>query len=162
MKIRGLKQLSQRLEKAGQSGFRTEAAKWLEQAGTDFLDLVRDEIVRAGSIDTGSLLRSFKRGSEGNSWEIEKGGLTLEVGTELEYASFVNDGHWSGGKDEVRWIPGQWHGGRFQYDPGSSSGMALKRQWVKGTGYWEHALYIFERLFEKRLHERLQTWLNSL
>ncbi|MCY9390797.1 HK97 gp10 family phage protein, partial [Bacillus haynesii] len=66
------------------------------------------------------------------------------------------------GKDEVRWIPGQWHGGRFQYDPGSSSGMALKRQWVKGTGYWEHALYIFERLFEKRLHERLQTWLNSL
>ncbi|MCY7792314.1 HK97 gp10 family phage protein [Bacillus haynesii] len=162
MKIRGLKQLSQRLEKAGQSGFRTEAAKWLEQAGTDFLDLVRDEIVRAGSIDTGSLLRSFKRGSEGNSWEIEKGGLTLEVGTELEYASFENDGHWSGGKDEVRWIPGQWHGGRFQYDPGSSSGMALKRQWVKGTGYWEHALYIFERLFEKRLHERLQTWLNSL
>ncbi|MCY7754107.1 HK97 gp10 family phage protein [Bacillus haynesii] len=162
MKIKGLKQLSQTLEKAGQSGFRTEAAKWLEQAGTDFLDLVRDEIVRAGSIDTGSLLRSFKRGSEGNSWEIEKGGLTLEVGTELEYASFVNDGHWSGGKDEVRWIPGQWHGGRFQYDPGSSSGMALKRQWVKGTGYWEHALYIFERLFEKRLHERLQTWLNSL
>ncbi|MCY8074381.1 HK97 gp10 family phage protein [Bacillus haynesii] len=162
MKIKGLKQLSQTLEKAGQSGFRTEAAKWLEQAGTDFLNLVRDEIVRAGSIDTGSLLRSFKRGSEGNSWEIEKGGLTLEVGTELEYASFVNDGHWSGGKDEVRWIPGQWHGGRFQYDPGSSSGMALKRQWVKGTGYWEHALYIFERLFEKRLHERLQTWLNSL
>ncbi|MCY8008103.1 HK97 gp10 family phage protein [Bacillus haynesii] len=162
MKIKGLKQLSQTLEKAGQSGFRTEAAKWLEQAGTDFLDLVRDEIVRAGSIDTGSLLRSFKRGAEGNSWEIEKGGLTLEVGTELEYASFVNDGHWSDGKDEVRWIPGQWHGGRFQYDPGSSSGMALKRQWVKGTGYWEHALYIFERLFEKRLHERLQTWLNSL
>ncbi|MCI4127891.1 HK97 gp10 family phage protein [Bacillus haynesii] len=162
MKIKGLKQLSQTLEKAGQSGFRTEAVKWLEQAGTDFLDLVRDEIVRAGSIDTGSLLRSFKRGAEGNRWEIEKGGLTLEVGTELEYASFVNDGHWSGGKDEVRWIPGQWHGGRFQYDPGSSSGMALKRQWVKGTGYWEHALYIFERLFEKRLHERLQTWLNSL
>ncbi|MEC1449447.1 HK97 gp10 family phage protein [Bacillus haynesii] len=162
MKIKGLKQLSQTLEKAGQSGFRTEAAKWLEQAGTDFLDLVRDEIVRAGSIDAGSLLRSFKRGAEGNRWEIEKGGLTLEVGTELEYASFVNDGHWSGGKDEVRWIPGQWHGGWFQYDPGSSSGMALKRQWVKGTGYWEHALYIFERLFEKRLHERLQKWLNSL
>ncbi|MGE7200359.1 HK97 gp10 family phage protein [Bacillus haynesii] len=162
MKIKGLKQLSQTLEKAGQSGFRTEAAKWLEKAGTDFLDLVRDEIVRAGSIDTGSLLRSFKRGAEGNRWEIEKGGLTLEVGTELEYASFVNDGHWSGGKDEVRWIPGQWHGGRFQYDPGSSSGMALKRQWVKGTGYWEHALYIFQRLFEKRLHEKLQKWLNSL
>lgn len=62
MKIKGLKQLSQTLEKAGQSGFRNEAAKWLEQAGTDFLDLVCDEIVRAGSIDTGSLLRSFKRG----------------------------------------------------------------------------------------------------
>ncbi|WP_331837406.1 HK97 gp10 family phage protein [Bacillus paralicheniformis] len=162
MKIKGLKQLSRTLEKAGQSGFRTEAAKWLEQTGTDFLDLVRDEIVRAGSIDTGSLLRSFKRGAEGNIWEIEKGGLTLEVGTELEYASFVNDGHWTGGKEEVRWIPGQWHSSRFQYDPGSSSGMALKRQWVKGTGYWEHALYIFERLFEKRLNERLQTWLNSL
>ncbi|TWM32592.1 hypothetical protein CHCC14821_1144 [Bacillus paralicheniformis] len=162
MKIKGLKQLSQTLGKAGQSGFRTEAAKWLEEAGTDFLDLVRNEIVRAGSIDTGSLLHSFKRGAEGNRWEIEKGGLTLEVGTELEYASFVNDGHWTGGKDEVRWIPGQWHSGRFQYDPGSSSGMALKRRWVKGTGYWEHALYIFERLFEKRLHERLQTWLNSL
>ncbi|WP_330938134.1 HK97 gp10 family phage protein [Bacillus licheniformis] len=162
MKIKGLKQLSQTLEKAGQSGFRNEAAKWLEQAGTDFLDLVCDEIVRAGLIDTGSLLRSFKRGAEGNRWEIEKGGLTLEVGTELEYASFVNDGHWTGGKDEVRWVPGQWHGGRFQYDPGSSSGMALKRQWVKGTGYWEHALYIFERLFEKRLNERLQKWLNSL
>ena len=36
MKIKGLKQLSQTLEKAGQSGFRNEAAKWLEQAGTDF------------------------------------------------------------------------------------------------------------------------------
>ncbi|MEC1262509.1 HK97 gp10 family phage protein [Bacillus swezeyi] len=162
MKIKGLKQLSGALEKAGRGSFRKKAAEWLEQEGLDFLDLVRQEIMQAGSVDTGLLLRSFRRGADRNIWTMESGGLSLEIGTELDYASFVNDGHWMGGKEGVRWIPGRWQGGRFQYDPGSSKGMALKRQWIKGTGYWEHALYIFERLFEKRLDERLQTWLDSL
>lgn len=44
------------------------------------MDLVCDEIVRAGSIDTGSLLRSFKRGAEGNRWEIEKADSRLKSG----------------------------------------------------------------------------------
>ncbi|MFN2745826.1 MULTISPECIES: HK97 gp10 family phage protein [unclassified Bacillus (in: firmicutes)] len=162
MKITGLKQLSEALDEAASGGFQKQAAAWLEQAGLDFLELISREIIQAESVDTGRLLRSFRRGAEENIWIVESGGLSLELGTELEYASFVNDGHWTGAKDGIRWIPGRWQGGRFFYDPGSTAGMALKRKWVEGTGYWEHAFSIFARLFEERLSERLETWLDSL
>ena len=41
------------------------------------------------------LLNSFHKGSSGTVWELSDNGLTLEVGTNVEYASYANDAHWT-------------------------------------------------------------------
>lgn len=39
--------------------------------------------------------------------------------------------------------------------------MLLKFQWVDGSGFWDNALAIFERMFEKSLDRKLQEWLDE-
>ncbi|WP_063564827.1 HK97 gp10 family phage protein [Paenibacillus sp. O199] len=161
--IRGLDELISGLDRAANGGLRQEYAVWLDAMGFEFLELIQDEIIRTKTVDTRRLLNSFDRGDGDNVWSMSNGGLRLEVGTNLEYAQFVNDGHWTTKEGvQQRWVPGRWHGERFDYDPGASTGMMLRRQWIEGTHYWDTALMIFERLFERSLERRLQEWLDAL
>lgn len=127
MKIKGLSKLNASLKEAASGGFSRQAAKWLEQSGQDFLDMVQDELISSQSIDTERLFSSFQKGDADHIWIAESGGLSLEVGSNLEYASFVNDGRWTTEGDGVKWVPGYFQGARFVYDPASSTGMALKK-----------------------------------
>jgi hypothetical protein len=164
MKIKGLDELIKKLDKAANGGLRKEMTLWLEGMGMEFLDIVQDEIIRTKTVDTRNLLNSFKKGDGDNVWELKSGGLALHVGTNLDYASYVNDGHntisLDSGKDR-RWVPGYWEGDRFVYDPDAETGMLLKQQWVDGTGYWDHALVIFEKMFTKSLEKKVQQWLDT-
>jgi len=164
MKIKGLDELIKKLDKAANGGLRKEMTLWLEGMGMEFLDIVQDEIIRTKTVDTRNLLNSFKKGDGDNVWELKSGGLALHVGTNLDYASYVNDGHntisLDSGKDR-RWVPGYWEGDRFVYDPDAETGMLLKQQWVDGTHYWDHALAIFEKMFHKSLEKKVQTWLDK-
>ncbi|BDG79573.1 MULTISPECIES: HK97 gp10 family phage protein [Bacillus] len=162
MKIAGLKQLNASLKGAASGGFSREASRWLEECGQDFLEIVQSELISTQTIDTEKLLSSFQKGSEDNLWKIQSGGLSLEVGTQLEYASFLNDGHWTSKADDVRWVPGHFQGSRFNYDPASSTGMALKKKWIPGTSYWEHALLLYEQLFAKSMEHKLRQWLKKM
>jgi hypothetical protein len=113
-------------------------------------------------MDTRLLLASFHEGADGNVWEISDAGLTLEVGTNVSYAAYVNDGHWTNPKGvETRFVPGRWEGDRFIYQPGAKSGMVLKQHWVEGKHYWESAVRIFERMFPNLLDAKLQNWLDK-
>jgi len=106
------------VEKAAKGDFRREFELFLEGLGNEFLRILQDEIVRREVVDSRQLLASFERGGDGNVWSIEEGGLTLEVGTSVSYASYVNDGHWTNTNGvERRFVPGYWEGDRFIYDP---------------------------------------------
>lgn len=151
-----------RLNQAANGDFRKELAVWMQGLGAEFLRIVEDEIIRREVVDTRLLLASFHEGGDGNVWEIKDGGLTLEVGTNVKYAAFVNDGHWTNPKGvPVRFVPGRWKGSRFIYDPNAKTGMILKQKWVEGKHYWESAVNIFEKLFPDILDAKLQEWLDK-
>ncbi|MGG3131341.1 HK97 gp10 family phage protein [Bacillus pumilus] len=164
MRIDGLDQFIEELDAAINGGLRAEYEEWLEAMGYQFLDIVQDEIIRTKTVDARRLLNSFQKGDRENVFSMDSGGLTLDVGTNLEYASYTNDGHFTidpSKNQDRRWVPGRWVGDRFEYDPNAETGMLLKFQWVEGTGYWDNALTIFERMFERALDNKLQRWINQ-
>lgn len=150
-----------RLKRAAGGDFKKELALFLEGLGAEFLRIVEDEIVRREVMDTRLLLSGFHKGSGDGVWELDEGGLTLEVGTNVSYAAYVNDGHWTNKKgQESRFVPGRWSGDRFVYEPGAKTGMILKQKWVEGAHYWESAIRILERIYPKLLEAKLQDWID--
>ena len=129
------RQFFEAMEAAAKGGFRKELEAFLEGIGEEFLRLVEDEIIRREAIDTRLLLASFHKGGDSNVWELSEGGLTLEVGSTLEYASYVNDGHWT-----------------------NPQGVA---EWVKGKPYFDSALRILEKMLPELLDAKIQEWLDS-
>lgn len=155
-----IREFFQSMERAAKGDFKKDMEEWLEAVGTDFLRVVQDEIVRRKVLDTRLLLNSFAKGDGGNVWELSDGGLTLEVGTNVEYAGYVNDGHWTKPKGvQRRWVPGYREGDRFIYDPSAKTGMLLKQHWVEGAHYFESALRIYEKMFQTEAENKLQEWL---
>lgn len=163
----------QRMEKAAQGDFRREFETFLEGLGEEFLGLVQDEFMKRNK-NTGyaQLISSFTKSAAGNIWRYEDDGLTLEVGSSLEYAGYVNDGHrtldpakgkyvtlWNG--EKARYVPGYWQGNRFIYDPSSEEFMILKYHWVEGLHFWEAALHAMERICPAALEAKMQKWLDS-
>jgi hypothetical protein len=151
------------VEKAAKGDFRKEFELFLEGLGNEFLRILQDEIIRRQVLDSRQLLASFEKGGDGNVWELTDGGLTLEVGTNVDYASYVNDGHWTNTKGvERRWVPGYWEGDRFIYDPAEkNSGMLLKQHWVEGKHYWDSALRILDKIYPELLDAKLQEWIDN-
>ena len=150
------------LEAAARGGFRKELELFLEGLGVEFLRIVEDEIIRREVLDTRLLLASFHKGDDNNVWDITDGGLTLEVGSTLKYAGYVNDGHWTNPKGVARrFVPGYWEGDRFIYDPSADGGMVLTQKWVEGKHYWDSALRILEKIYPELLDAKLQEWLDN-
>ena len=141
-----LENFVKRLGTAAQGDFKRALNKFLEGLGMEFLRILQDEIVRRNVLD--------------------ENGLTLEVGTNVEYAKFVNDGHWTNPKGiERRFVPGHWEKAngkdRFIYTPGEKTGMVLKMKWVEGSHYWESSIRILEKLYPELLEKKLQSWLDE-
>lgn len=155
------KEFFNKMERAAKGEFRKELEQYLEGVGFDFLRVVQDEIVRRKVMDTRLLLASFEKGGDGNVWELTDGGLTLEIGTNVEYAKYVNDGHWTNKKGvSQRFVPGYWKGSRFIYDPKAKGGMMLKQHWVEGKHYFDSALRIYNKIFQASLEVKMQEWLD--
>ena len=160
--MREFREFFQRMEKAAQGDFRKELELYLEGIGNEFLRIVQDEIIRREVIDSRQLLASFHRNADGNLWEISDGGLTLEVGSSVNYAGYVNDGHWTTRKGvKQRFVPGYWNGDRFIYDPSAEGGMVLKQHWVEGAHYFQSALRILDKIYPELLETKMQEWLDN-
>ena len=84
-----LENFVKRLGKAAQGDFKRALNKFLEGLGMEFLRILQDEIVRRNVLDYWLLLHSFQKGDGENVWTLDENGLTLEVGTNVEYAKFV-------------------------------------------------------------------------
>lgn len=150
------------LDRTAKGSFKKELILFLEGLGNEFLRIVGDEIVRRKVTDSRQLLASFHKGDESNIWEIHDGGLSLEVGTSVDYAKYVEDGHWTNKKGvDRRFVPGYWEGDRFIYDPSAKSGMVLKQQWIEGKHYFQSALKILDTIYPGMLEVKLQEWLDT-
>lgn len=164
-----LRQFVEKLEKAGRGGeFKKELTRFLDSLGVDFLAHVQDAIIQAGSVDTRLLSNSFQKSGEGNVFIAQEGGLRLEVGTNVEYASFVNDGHWLNPKGiDMRWVPGHWTGppgdknAKFIYEPGAKTGMLLKQDWIEGTHYFDDSVRLMERIMPMYMEGKMQEWIDK-
>lgn len=142
-----MKDFFDKMNSAGNGDFEKALYLFVESLGLEFLRVIQDEIIRKKVMDTRLLLSSFHMLDGNGIWEISEGGLTITVGTNVEYAKYVNDGHWTCGKGEkMRFVPGYWEGDRFIYAPGAKTGMALKQKFVKGKHFWEDAIKILEKM----------------
>lgn len=151
-----------KLKQAGDGRFKKAIQLFFEGLGFEFLRVIQNEIINMQAVDTRLMLASFSKGDKNNSWEISDGGLTLTVASTLDYAAWVNDGHWANPKGvNVRFVPGHWSGDRFIYEPGAKGGMILKQQWVEGYHFWESGLKIIEEMMPRLLEEKLQDWLDE-
>lgn len=163
----------QRMERAAQSDFRKDFQTFLEGLGVKFLEIVQNEFTeRHKNKGWGQLVHSFKRDDVNNTWRYEDDGLTLEVGSSLKYANYVNDGHYTidpskpdtyfflPNGEMARFVPGCWKGEKFDPDPTAKGGMVLKYQWVEGLHFWEAALHTMERICPAELEAKLQQWLD--
>ena len=158
-----LRRFVNKLNQAGRGkGFEKELSRFLDAMAVDFLANVQDAIIRAGSVDTRLLANSFQKSGEGNFFIVQEGGLQIEVGTNVEYASFVNDGHWLNPKGvDMRWVPGEWQGERFVYQPGAKTGMLLKQKWIEGSHYFDDAIRLMERMAPQFMEQKMGQWLDK-
>ncbi len=132
---------------------------FLDGIGTEFLRIVQDEIIRLQVVDTRLLLNSFTKGGADNVFKIQSGNLTLEIGTNVKYASYVNDGHWLNSNGvATRWVPGVWSGHRFIYTPGAKTGMLLKQRYIEGTRYFDSAVDIIKQMLPELLDRKVEQW----
>ena len=158
-----LRRFIERLNQAGRGKeFEKELSRFLDAIAVEFLSYVQDFIIQAGSVDTRLLLNSFQKSGEGNVFIAQEGGLQIEVGTNVEYASFVNDGHWLNPRGvDMRWVPGEWQGERFIYQPGAKTGMLLKQKWIEGSHYFDDAIRLMERMAPQFMERKMQQWLEQ-
>ena len=158
-----LRRFIERMNQAGRGKeFEKELSRFLDAIGVEFLSYVQDFIIQAGSVDTRLLLNSFQKSGEGSVFIAQEGGLQIEVGTNVEYASFVNDGHWLNPRGvDMRWVPGEWQGERFIYQPGAKTGMLLKQKWIEGSHYFDDAIRLMERMAPQFMERKMQQWLEQ-
>lgn len=108
-----------RLGAAAGGDFKRDLALFVDGLGYEFLRILQDLIIRRKVSLSGLLLASFEKGGEGNVWDLSDDDLTLEVGTNVEYAKWVNDGHEKVNPDTpgafflpdgrlARFVPGHW------------------------------------------------------
>lgn len=154
--VNELETLAKKFEEATR-GIHPFMGEILEEAGNEFLDIVQEEILRAGNVDTRLLLQSFSRGSGYNIFELDFGSLILTVGTRVEYAQWVNEGH---SQSPGRFIPGIWHGDRFVYTPGAKTGMVLKASRVEGSGFFDKSIEVLKRIVPDLAEAKFQGFIN--
>ena len=156
--VTNLVAFNEKLRKAAGGDLQKEFAQFLDGIGFEMLRVIEDEIIRLNAVDTRLLLNSFHKGSQVNLYELNEADLSLEIGTNVEYAQWVNDGH---KQQPGRFIPGVWNGGKFRYQPGAKTGMVLKASWVDGKHYMENSVKIMEKMFPKLVEAKLTQWLNE-
>ncbi|PER24644.1 phage portal protein [Bacillus cereus] len=153
---RGFREFSAKLNRMA-SGLDRNVALWLEASGYQFLEEVQNQIISLAVVDTRLLLNSFTKGDGENVWRSSDGGLTLDVGTSVSYAKVVNDGH----QQVRRFVPGRWEGHNFEYDPHAPTGMMLTAKFIEGRPYWDNAVAIYERMFQRSFDRQFKQWVQN-
>lgn len=81
----------------------------------------------------------------------------LTIGTRVEYAKWVNEGH---SQSPGRFVPGIWRGERFIYTPGAKTGMVLKASRVQGSNFFDKSIEVLRRMFPDIAEAKFQGFIN--
>jgi hypothetical protein len=119
---------------------KAEIKQWIDALGMQFLTEVQNQILHVQAVDTRRLINSFHRGGAGAVWKKQNRGLSLQVGTNVEYARYVNDGHRTRVARGTQNVP----------------------RWVEGRHYFDTALRITEAMMEKSLEKKLDKWIDKV
>lgn len=129
--------------------------KWLlKNSDQASIDGMKDRILRTTGLRMqeylddltprrfGALQNSMRMGDPNNVFEIKVGSKSyLTVGTNIEYAVYVNDGFT---QEAGRFVPGEWRSGNFHYIPGHNEGMVLKGATIEGAYFFDKAVQYTE------------------
>lgn len=162
MNVHDFDGLARRFRALADDGIEQVLRNIAEAAGETLLNLIVDEIDKQGLIDTGALWQSFSRGEDGNVWEwdIDRNALTLEVGSNLPYAYYLNDGYTI---EKEYFVPGYWNGGgSFVYDTGAKGGFMAKPRSFIGRHYFDIAVAEFEEGMNEFIIRRLERELERM
>jgi len=114
----------------------------LMRLGTIYQLEVKKKITTLGAVDTGRLRSSIVIEFEGDSRVV--------VGTNVEYARFVNDGH----VQHRRFVPGRWRGNNtFEYIPNYNEGMMLTERFVYGKKFMEKAMIVARPNMKREINQ---------
>ncbi|MCM3699196.1 HK97 gp10 family phage protein [Paenibacillus macerans] len=154
--------LARRFRQLADDGIERILRNIAEAAGEALLNLIIDEIDKQNLIDTGALWQSFSRGEDGNVWEwdVDRNALVLEVGSNLPYAKYLNDGYTI---EKAHFIPGYWNrGGSFVYDPSAKTGFLAKPRSFIGRRYLDIATDNFKGGMNEFIMLRLERELERM
>lgn len=132
------------------------------QLGEELLNHVIDELDSQDLIDTGTLWNSFTQGDQNNVWQFDgdRNTLSLEVGSNLTYAEYLNEGYTI---NKSYFVPGYWNGvGKFIFDPSAKGGFMVKPRSFIGRKYFDIALKDFQGGMKALLERMLQTELERM
>ncbi|MED4377982.1 HK97 gp10 family phage protein [Schinkia azotoformans] len=109
---------------------------------------------RKTPVNTGLLRESWQIGhieQRGNNYMVE-------VYSEIEYASFVENGF------RAHWVPGEWKANQFVYDPNAKTGMQVGKKggWVQGKFMMTLSVKEIEREMPRFLERKQTEFLNRL
>ncbi len=157
-----MKRFFESVNKLGNGDIEKELKLFLNGIGVEFLRVLSDEIIRRKVVGSRQLLKSFIKDDENNIWRLKEGNLTLEVGTSVNYAKYVNDGHGTCPSGvERRFVPGYWKGRRFIYDKSAKGGMVLKARFVDGNHYWDNAVMIIEKILPDLMEAKMRQFIEN-
>ncbi|MEK5376564.1 HK97 gp10 family phage protein [Paenibacillus sp. FSL P2-0173] len=154
--------LARRFRRIADEGMERILRNIAEAAGETLLNLIIDEIDRQDLIDTGAMWQSFSRGDDNNVWEwdVDRNAITLELGSNLPYAQWINDGYTI---EKAHFVPGYWNGGgSFVYDPSAKTGFMAKPRSFIGRHYFDIAVEHLEGGMNQLIMHRLEVELERM
>lgn len=134
MQMDGLREFAENLRQAAGDGLKEDLRIAVNAVAMEFLRIVQMEIRACKSVVTALMINSFGKGGTDNIWDESDGGLTIEVGSGVKYARWVNDGH-------------------------HKTSAGVKGRWVSGKHFWEAALRHSEPAFDRMMQNVLDRWI---
>lgn len=120
-----------------------ELELYLEAAGDEMLRIIQDKIIDVHAVDTSRMIASFSRTDRAstskpgdNIFEQDSRNLSVNVGSNVYYTKFVNDGHMAGKNPTTR---------RF----------------VEGRHFIESATKDIEKILPESLEKKLDQWIEN-
>lgn len=138
IEIDGLEEWQQGLVRMGGPGMERLKDRVLRTAGLRAQEYLDD----LTPVQSGRLKGSMTMGGADNVFDLQVGSQSyVVVGTNVEYATYVNDGFT---QEAGRFVPGFWSSGTFHYVPNYGSGMVLKGKIIPGAKMFEKTMDYLE------------------
>lgn len=144
MKLEGFKYIEKKLERLAKTA-PEKRDKFVEIQGQILVGLAKKKT----PVDDGTLQAGWHRS------DVSDG--KTEVYNNTDYAAHVEYGY----RRKERWVPGEWKGEHFAYNPDAKTGMRLKPKFIKGKKMLHRGLLTYKKNFKLQSRETLKAILEE-